>query len=112
LLTTCSSNMLANFEDPLYNAILLEKLNDEQSVMIGKVNMDEFAMASTTETSAFHPTYNPWHLDHVKGGSSVDSAASVVAVEVMQLIVTDTGGAFLQLAACCRRCVMKPTESL
>src|SRR5699024_6229712 len=101
LLKTCLSNMLVTVEVPLYNATLLVKLNDEQRLMTGKVNMDEFAIGSTTETSAFHPTYNPWHLDHVPGGSSGGSAASVAAGEVMYSIGTDTGGSIRQPAAFC-----------
>lgn len=110
--TTCASNFLANFDEPLYNATLLEKLNEEQGLMMGKVNMDEFAMGSTNETSAFHPTYNPWNLNHVPGGSSGGSAASVAAGEVMYAIGTDTGGSIRQPASFCGVIGMKPTYGL
>src|SRR5699024_8688220 len=99
--TTGASHMLANFNDPLYDATVVEKLNEAGAISIGKVNLDEFAMGSSTETSAFQKTTNPWNTDHVPGGSSGGSAASVAAGEVMFSIGTDTGGSIRQPAAYC-----------
>src|SRR6187551_2614386 len=108
LKNTCASRMLAEYVSP-YNATVIDKIEEQDGIIIGKLNMDEFGMGTTSEYSSFGPVRNPWNLEYVTGGSSGGSAASVASLQIPLSLGSDTGGSIRCPSSFCSVIGIKPT---